>query len=65
MIVACMYEYNKLDKPMNTLVTDTCIEYGFIDLTADDKDKADYIFAILSKTKTQFNFQLLVSAIVV
>lgn len=34
-------------------------------LTDIEKDNVDYVFAILSKTKSEFNFQLLISAIVI
>lgn len=60
-----MYDYNAMQLPRNALITDNCIELGYISLTPEDKDSADFMFAILSKTKGVFNFQLLISAIVV
>jgi hypothetical protein len=49
-LVAACYEYNNYLKPRNSLVSGACIEGGYIDLNADQIDKIDYIFAILSKT---------------
>lgn len=64
-VVAFIYTYNDMQKPRNALVTDICEEMGYISLTPEEKDSADYMFAILSKTNSEYNYQLLISAMVV
>ena len=53
-IATVVYEIFKLSEPRNPLISRSCTDY--VDLTADQTDRIDYIFAILSKTQSELNF---------
>jgi len=62
-IVTVLFTINNSGDVRNSLVTDTCRDY--INVNEDQKQSVDYVFALISKTKTPMNFQILVSAVII